>query len=451
MDLPKLVFGVSGVGLVLAVGFGLGIHAAEHKTPLYATAAEAAEGLAILRDPAAREKALMGARAEHLQPSRGQGAGVVVNERMGDGARILMAGFFDAENQVRLVARDGTVERRWSLDYFAHFPDPATRPCQHDDPLMVDLHGVHLTPEGDLVVNYEYCGTVKLDACGGLVWALEHHTHHSVTASERGGYWILGRESWVSTEAKAALPPFTESDVPKLIEEDLILKVSEDGRIEAKWSLPRLLYAAGLGHLVDVNAIRADGTSRSEIVHANKITELPAALAHAFPMFDAGDLAVSMRQLNLIVVLDGETMAPKWHQVGPWLRQHDPEFRPDGRISVFDNATHMTGYDAQGQTRRDWPRTTRILAMDPATREVEQVYGGPGQEMLSVIRGQHELLGDGGMLIAEFDAGRVLEVDASGRVVWDYVNAVGEAHVGEIANALLIPEDERPGGGAICP
>jgi hypothetical protein len=62
-----------------------------------------------------------------------------------------------------------------------------------------------------------------------------------------------------------------------------------------------------------------------------------------------------------------------------------------------------------------------------------------GQELLSVVRGQHELLPDGGMLITDFDAGRVLEVDKTGSTVWEYVNRYNDAYVGEITNAAIFP------------
>ena len=104
-------------------------------------------------------------RRHHLQPSRDQGSGVTVDET-DDDALVLMAGFFDEENQIRLVERDGTVVRSWSLDYFEHFPDEGTRTCTRNSPLGVDTHGAHVTPDGEVVFNYEYCGTVKLDQCG---------------------------------------------------------------------------------------------------------------------------------------------------------------------------------------------------------------------------------------------------------------------------------------------
>ncbi|MEL6318393.1 MAG: hypothetical protein AAFR16_12235, partial [Pseudomonadota bacterium] len=118
-----------------------------------------------------------GPEGYRVQPARGPGAGVTVNAAPQDGALILMLGYFENENQARLIRRDGELVRKWRLDYLEHFPDPQTRPCEIEDPLGVDMHGVVLSPTGELTFNYEYCGTVRLDACGGVLWTLPALTH----------------------------------------------------------------------------------------------------------------------------------------------------------------------------------------------------------------------------------------------------------------------------------
>ena len=91
------------------------------------------------------------------------------------------------------------------------------------------------------------------------------------------------------------------------------------------------------------------------------------------------------------------------------------------------------------------------MVVDPVSRETEVVFGErAGQEMLSVIRGQHELLDEDGMLITEFDAGRVLQVTAEGEIVWEYVNRYDDEFVGEITNAMIYPEDYFEGGLPAC-
>lgn len=382
-------------------------------------------------------------RRHHLQPSRGQGDGVVVNEAPDEDALVLMAGFFDEENQIRVIRRDGTLVQKWSLDNFEHFPDPETRACDIRRPLRVDTHGVHATPRGEVVFNYEYCGSVKLDQCGDVVWTIEEQTHHSLVPSEDGGYWILGRDLWVASEQPDRVPPVFTQDPKQVIQEDTILRVSEEGEILDEVSIPELMREGGLEAMLTVNgdAYRADTIEGGELVHANKATELTSEVADAFPMFEAGDLAISLRGRNLVMVVDPATGDVKWHQVGPWLRQHDPEFRPDGRISIFNNNVYGTAY-VDGKTDLSTPYTTNIMAVDPESGETEVVFGeATGQEMLSVVRGQHELLDDDGMLITEFDGGRVLEVDADGQIVWEYVNHYNDDFVGEITDAFVYSAD----------
>jgi hypothetical protein len=437
-ELPRRLFLVSLALAVLGGAFFYGVIAERDSlppVPQVRTAYAALKGKDLTNDP----------RRHHLQPSRGQGAGVTVNDVPDDGAVVLLAGFFDDENQIRLVERDGKVLHAWSLDYFDHFPDPQQRACGLASSLWVDTHGVHVTPQGDVVFNYEYCGTVKLDRCGEVIWTIPKQTHHSVVAAEAGGYWVLGRDQWLASEDPERLTPLTSEAVYPTILEDTLLRISEDGEVLEEISIPEVMREGGLEAVLTANAGLVFPLSTTvngwELVHANKATELSSELAASYPQFAAGDLAISLRGRNLVFVLDPATKAVKWHQIGPWLRQHDPEFRPDGRLSIFNNNVYITAYENE-QTDLSTPFTTNIMAVDPQTGETEVVFGeAPGQEMLSVLRGDHQLLDDGGMLITEFDGGRVLEVDADGQIVWEYVNHYDDDFVGEITNAAVYPAD----------
>ena len=59
--------------------------------------------------------------------------------------------------------------------------------------------------------------------------------------------------------------------------------------------------------------------------------------------------------------------------------------------------------------------------------------------MLTVIRGKHEVTASGGLLITEFDGGRVFETDSAGRTVWEYVNRYDAEDVAEITEARVYP------------
>lgn len=442
--LSKHLFMMSLAVVVLGSTFAFGALAYRHDLPPMPQVRAAYDSL---RDNDLRNHP----RRHHLQPSRDQGEGVTVNTAPDDGKLILLAGFFDEENQIRIIERDGTLVRKWSLDYFEHFPDTDDRPCDISSPLRVDTHGVHLTPRGEVLFNYEYCGAVKLDDCGELLWRLSDDTHHSLVPAEAGGYWMLGREP-VPPDGRPG--EFSSLFTPHrgLVLEDTVLRVGDDGEILDELSIPELMRDNGLEALLSVNpsSFPEDTIEGGEVVHANKVTELPSAIAGSYPLFEPGDLAISLRGRNLVMVVDPVTRDVKWHQTGPWLRQHDPEFRPDGRISIFNNNVYGTAY-VDYQTVEQTPPTTNIVAVDPVTTETDVIFGdAPGQEMLSVIRGQHQLLDDGGMLITEFDGGRVLEVDADGTIVWEFVNGYDDDHVGEITDAVMYADDYVEGGWEAC-
>lgn len=134
---------------------------------------------------------------------------------------------------------------------------------------------------------------------------------------------------------------------------------------------------------------------------------------------------------------------------GPRLRRHVPEFRPDCLISTLNN-TYLTGYPGD-QTAVRAARATKIMTVDPVSRNTQVGFGdAPGQKMLPIIRGQHELRAGGGMVITEFDAGRVIEVDAGGAVVRDCVNACSDTHIGEVTNAGVYPAACFGGGLPAC-
>ena len=158
-------------------------------------------------------------------------------------------------------------------------------------------------------------------------------------------------------------------------------------------------------------------------------------------MFAPGDLLLSIRGQNALLVVDPTDQRIKWWNIGPWIRQHDPEFKAGGTISVFNNNSYGSVLaTAFARSDPSIPRVSNILEMDPATRRSKIVYGDvKRQEMLSVIRGKHELTARGGLLITEFDGGRVFQTDSNGRLVWQFINRYDGDEVAEITEARVYP------------
>lgn len=439
-DGSRTVSAVAGIALLAAGAFGYGLWSGATGGWAYRTVMSLLDtaGLALSEVPN-----LVGSEpVDFLQPARHAGQGVTLNV-VADDRLIAIAGFFDGQNGIRLMRRDGTLVAAWTLQFSRDFPETAyleDRAPQTD--WNVDLHGLVVNPDGSVVVNYEYAGLIKLDRCGRREWTLEHATHHSVEKAEGGGYWVPGLRLLHPGRMEDAFPPFTDMKGVPYILDNLILKVSEDGEITQAKSVPRILFDNGMEPILTANGMSFFATGRwnDEIVHMNKIAELPAAMAAAFPQFAPGDLLLSLREQNMLLVVSPGDWRVKWHQVGPWRRQHDPEFMPDGTIALFNNNAYRTLLGERDTSPVDGPFVSEIGRVDPRTGAYEDLWGNrPGQAMLSVIRGKQEPLASGGFLVTEFEAGRAFETDADGMIVWEYVNHYDGTRVAEITEARSYP------------
>ena len=363
----------------------------------------------------------------YLQPAVRAGDGVIVNDPAADQSDLIfLSGFFDGNPGLRLMWRNGEIVAKWPTVFSEIFAnaDHVRKPPETD--WNIDIHGSVMLPDGSVVFNFEYGGLVKLNRCGAVEWALPRITHHSVVRAEGGGFWVPGRRLYGPGEP-SPFPPFMTP-----FREDTLLKISEDGAVLMEISVPEIFYKNGLEATLTVREFD------SEIVHLNKIAELSSAKAGRFPMFNAGALALSFRKMNMLMVIDPESLEVLWQQTGPWLRQHDPIFAPDGRLTLFNN--NLYAIDMNYPDPTTIPRISNIMAVDPETGEVEVIYGAKiGQDLLSRIRGKVRPTVSGGLLITEFEGGRVFEVDAQSNVIWEYIDRYGEDEVAEISGARIYP------------
>jgi len=439
-NVDKIVFFLITALLILGLTFGAGLYSGAKGNFAYRALFDLRRTvLLVFRE---RDNIVGGRPTDFLQPSRGPGSGVTINKKPNDGSLIFISGFFDGENELRLVRRDGTPVAKWRVPYSKYFPDTSflVRPPQTDR--NIDTHGALMLADGSIVFNYDYGGTVKLDRCGGTDWTLEHTTHHSIEVSERGGYLAVGR-NYIRRDDFGMFPPLTRSAKNVgFFMEDLVIKMSDEGEIEYRKSIPEILFDSGLETLLTANGYNFvdNGFVDAEITHVNKIAELSFADAGSFPDFEAGDLLISLRNYNLLFVVDPDSWQVKWNQTGPWRRQHDPEFNADGTISVFNNNTYQLGRGTTDTTILTDPRISNIIKVDPSTGQSEIIYGQQkGEEFYSVVRGKFEPVDGGGLLITEFEAGRIFETNADREIVWEYINRYDEDEVLELTEARIYP------------
>lgn len=285
-----------------------------------------------------------------------------------------------------------------------------------DDGVILAISGM-ATPYG--------IGLVRLGFDGSVRWARELGAHHSVMKRDDGAYVVttMHLNMTGNPDAPNFTPPFME---------DEISIVAADGTELDRFSLMSALAHSEFRGFLSANFDLPTTIGTRDPFHTNKATPLPQELAAAFPMFEAGDLLVSIRHLNAVFVIDPETRKIRRAYAGPFVRQHAPIWGHDGRIYVFSNQSASLEFSA-----------SEILALDPSTGDVVWRWRGDGQEpFFSEYRGDLAWVSPGIMLVAETNRGRVFKLDVTtGKVIWDYRNIYrddeGALKIGAVMNARM--------------
>lgn len=277
-------------------------------------------------------------------------------------------------------------------------------------------HGFDVMSDGSVV--YSHDGGISLqrmDYCGSVAWAIDGKFHHSVTLSDR------------------------EESVWTLLDEEVLEIWTETGEIKRRFSLEDVI-AANPTHDIFTIRMRDDngvgGNSRNkpdewynDPFHLNDVDPLPEKLADLFDGFAAGDLLLSARSLNLVFVLDPDTLEVKWWRSGAVRRQHDPDWSHTGEITVFDN-----------RMNREY---SRIASIAPTSYRTKTLFDGRENDFYSRIRGKHQVTAAGNLIVTSSQQGRFFEIDPNGEVVLEIINRKpGDDNSNYVVSqALWLPAD----------
>ncbi len=187
---------------------------------------------------------------------------------------------------------------------------------------------------------------------------------------------------------------------------DDVFEVDAAGGIVWEW---RSLEA--LAHWIEARGNRSPG----DPVHLNSVQELPEN-----PWFRAGDerfrpgnVLLSARNLNLVLIVDKRTSEIVWTYQGDLSLQHEalmvgPESERNGNILIFDNR-----YKSYWTDRR-----SEVIEIDPRDGSTLWRYTATGFH--SSTGGSQQPLPNGNVLISSSNNGRAFEVDRGGRTVWEW-------------------------------
>ncbi len=399
---PRLLFFVALAGVLFAAG----LLAAHYRLFPYPQL--------IAAKDTARDLLGEAVRPHYVGPARypRQGARTLRPGQVAPGVTLITGYWREGDSDdwfpgIRIIDRDGTVLHHWKVEPHRLWPE-----SPHDDrargnfnvPRMY-VHGTHLYPDGDIVFNVEYLGLFRLDSCGSVEWKLPYRTHHSVYAADDGTLWVSGLRWAEEPGIKADL--YRGLRVPYV--DETAVQVSPEGEILREISLLDVMFLSGYGYFFEKFEMRT-----GDITHLNDIEVLEADMADAFPTLEAGDIVMSLRNIDTVAVFDPDRLRIKALLNLPLHSQHDPDFMPDGTILIYNNNSDGTAFGANYGG-------SEIIAWDPATGETRLVYGRDRQQFYTISGGKQQPLDNGNLLITESRMGRIFEVSPEGRLVWEWL------------------------------
>jgi hypothetical protein len=326
-----------------------------------------------------------------------------------------------SNTQAFLINMRGEVVHHWAIPFSEVWPRPPhLRGSVKDD--LVGFFDGHLYPNGDLLVVFHGMekmvtgyGLAKLDKNSNVIWKYDGNIHHLVEVGEDGAIYALDQK------VVDRMPKGLEF-IPTPCRVDELVLLSPDGKLlrepisilEALRDSPYAPLLDSLGEdkrdspgLTLHRSLSFFHDRLREPLHLNSARVLERRLAAKFPTFQAGQVLLSLRNLDALAVFDLQKQTVVWAARGPWRAQHDARFLENGRLLIFDNlgAAHMRG--------------SRVLEYDPQTQAFPWSYPQDGDpSFLTNERGMCQRLPNGNTLIVVSDTGELLEVTPERETVW---------------------------------
>ena len=375
-------------------------------------------------------------RPHLLRPRRSDADGVTLHNRVRAYKGLtLMQGLFPEGVELRLVDMTGRVVHRWPIDFFRIWPNPKhVIPTKNVPKSEFHYHtqGMWALPNGSVVFNIGEIGTVKMDKCGTVEWTIDRMTHHVITPNADGSFWIPVKGDVRDVPDALLLPGLSLEDLmdSEGQYEDRLILVDPVGQIKHEILVLQALFEGGFEReLFDVSHI-----NNVDPTHLNDIEVVTSTLAEKIDGVEEGDLLISLRQMHMLAIIDQNTGRFKWHHIGPWVRQHDPDITPEGNIVVFNNGTTNISSDRVPGSN--------LIMLDPVNGQTNILYPHAGQQAFYTdIMGDAQALPNGNRLIVESRAGRIIEIDGQGNIVWEYIKPYDDTHASLIEGAIRYDRD----------
>jgi len=256
-----------------------------------------------------------------------------------------------------------------------------------------------LLPNGDVLALVKDQRLLRLDRNSRELWTYRARFHHDLDVDDQGNIWTLVRRGRVL--------PWVHPTIESLV--DVVMVFDPEGHVLREIDVLGLLKASAHRYLLPVvSHLRSldQAGGQLDLLHTNHIEVFDGHLAAKNRLFARGNILLSLRNINAVVIIDGESLQILWLW-GPsnLTYQHHPTLLENGNILIFDNGTEHS----------------RVLELNPDSQQIVWSYA-PRENFFSRTRGSSQRLPNGNTLITESNRGYVFEVTPGGQKTWVYAN-----------------------------
>lgn len=363
-------------------------------------------------------------------------------------------------------------------------------------PARVLPGGVLVAPTGAFPRHQESTALVAQDFAGRELWRFDRaeeieidgvrqwsaRQHHDWQPADFPAGYYSPQFTPNPADGKTLLLAHTSHRDPAvaavLLEDDRLVEIDAAGSVTWSWRAADHIDELGFDAPARAAIARLGTRDGYDWLHLNSARYLGPNRWH-----DAGDarfhpdnVIVSSRSANVVVIVarDGSiawrigpdfSASPELQAIGQVIGQHDAHLIPPGlpgagNLLLFDNG----GASGLGDPSPISPQGnsiyqragSRVLEIDPVSLALVWSYSLPNFFSTNISNAQR--LTNGNTLICEGAGGRLFEVSADRKTVWEFMNPPGEA--GRRTNAVYrayrlpygwIPQVPRPRETAISP
>ncbi|HEY2345910.1 MAG TPA: arylsulfotransferase family protein [Xanthomonadaceae bacterium] len=327
----------------------------------------------------------------------------------------------DAHAKVFLVNQAGQVVRTWQTESIRNI----AKPVGTDGTIVALRNGgsgatACSQPKGAVTLSTVSTANVATSVYYDANCLLSH----DIEVMKDGTYLVMCQS--LITNTAITPQPFLD---------DVIRRVDASGHVLWSWSTADHYSQIGLKKLAQTNIMNGQtyyltevpSPAHADVFDTDSIQVIPPnASAASNTAFTAGNILVSQRNTNLLFVIDYNTGNVVWSANDISVGQNNARVIPsglpgDGHILMLDDGGRA-GYPPINRN------SSKVTEYDPISATVVWQWGSvsPSRGGFETYeRGSAQRLPNGNTFIDESEWGRFVEVDPTGKIVWEHLHLFG--------------------------